>query len=187
MGDMPRPPEATPLRRILEQVIMWLVLAATVGAAAWVDTELRELGAPITFDGITLQPPKRWNPTDEHDGENVLELRERGESDLARTLTVRRPSLSIRSIFRGAPKRSEQVTLADGVVAKISVVETRVAADPEVGTVSQLEVVAVFTPPAGDALAMTLSQYSVSPRSDTARNEELMKRILETVRFVGPS
>lgn len=166
---------------------MWLVLAATVGAAAWVDTELREFGAPITFDGITLQPPKRWKPTEEHDGENVIELRERGETTFARTLTVRRPSLSIRAIFRGPPKRSEQVTLADGVVAKVSVIETRVAADPEVGTVSQLEVVGVFTPPAGDPLAMTMSQYSFSPRSDADRNVDLMKRILETVRFVGPS
>src|SRR5688572_20646790 len=187
MGNVPRPPDTTPLRRILEQVIMWIVLAGTVGAAAWVSGGVNELGPPQAFGGITIQLPERWIPTADHDGEEVIELRERGEPMLARTLTVRRASLSLRSLFRSAPKRTEQVTLAGGVVAKISVVANTVATDPRAGTVKEVEVIAVFTPPGGDALAVSLRQISFAERRDAARNVALTKRILETVKFAGPS
>ena len=187
MGDVPRPPEATPLRRVLEQVTMWVVLVATIGAAAWVSAGVNALGSPQTFDGITIQLPKRWVPTADQDGETVIELRERGDPTLARTLTIRRASLSLRSLFRAAPKRTEQVTLAGGVVAKISVVANRVASDPRVGTVSELEVVTVFTPPGGNALAISIQQISFKERVDAEQNVALMKRILETVEFTGAS
>jgi hypothetical protein len=187
MGDVPRPPEATPLRRILEQVVMWLVLAATVGAAAWVSTEVNELGAPQAFDGITIQLPKRWLPTADHDGETFIELRERGEPTTARMLSVRRMSFSLRSLFRSAPARTEQVTLADGVVAKVSVVVNPLEQARRRGGPSwkELEVLAVFTTPGGEPLLIAIEQLSANDKSDANRNVELMKRVLATVRFTG--
>jgi hypothetical protein len=182
---MPRPPEATPLRRVLEQVIMWVVLAATVGAAAWVSGEVNELGPPQTFDGITLQLPKRWLPTPDHDGETIIELRERGEPALARLLTLRRLSFSLRSLFRSPPRITEQVTLADGVVAKVSVVVNPLEQGRGRGVSwKELEVLAVFTPPGGEPLVIAVEQLSASDKSDAKRNVELMNRILATVRFV---
>ena len=55
---MPRPPEESPMRRALKQTIMWLVLAGTIGAAAFVDAQSNKLGDPVRFDGITLQLPR---------------------------------------------------------------------------------------------------------------------------------
>jgi hypothetical protein len=183
---MPRTPDETTIRRALKQTIMWVVLAGTVGAAALVDRQASKLGPPLRFDGITLQLPRDLAPTRDHDGERLVELRERGGHPyVVRTFTVRRVAFSIRSLFRGAPVRTEQFTLADDVAAKISVVANHVASDPETGeSLKELEVLAVFTPPDGEPLLIGIKQLTFGERSEGQRNVRLLKRILQTVRFV---
>ena len=182
---MPRSPEDTAIRRAIKQTIMWVVLAATVGAAALVDRQAGKLGARVRFDGITLQLPRNLVATRDHDGEAVIELREGGgNAYVTRTFTVRRVAFSIRSLFRGAPTRTEQFKLADDVAAKISVVSNHVASDPETGeSLKELEVLAVFTPPGGEPLVIGIKQFTFSERSDGQRNVKLLRQILGTVRF----
>ena len=165
---------------------MWIVLAGTVGAAALVDRQANKLARAVRFDGITLQLPGNLVPTRDHDGEEVIELRERGgNAYVARTFTVRRVAFSLRSLFRGAPTRTEQFKLADDVAAKISFVSNPVASDPETGeSLKELEVLAVFTPPGGEPLVIGIKQYTFSERADGQRNGRLLKQILQTVRFV---
>ena len=183
---MPRPPEDTRFRRVLKQMIMWVVLAATTGAAAWVDARSNQLGDVVRYDGITLRLPKNLVPNSDHDGQEVIQMRERGGHPVVvRTLTIRRVAFSLRSIFRGPPTHTEPFTLADGVAAKISVVSTHVGADSETGeALKELKVLAVFTPPGGEPLVIGLRQLTFSERSDAKRNVRLVKQILETVRFV---
>ena len=182
---MPRPPEDTRFRRVLKQTIMWVVLAGTTAAAALLDAPSNQLGAAVRYDGITLRLPKNLIPTSEHDGEEVIELRERGgHPAVVRTVTLRRVAFSLRSIFRAPPTRTEQFTLADGVAAKISVVSSHLGSDPETGeSLKELEVLAVFTPPGGEPLVIGIKQLTFSERSDAKRNVSLLKQILETVRF----
>ena len=165
---------------------MWLVLAGTIGAAALVDVRASKLGERVPFDGITLQLPRNLVPTSEHDGEEVLQMRERGgNAFVARTLTVRRVAFSLRSLLRAPPTRTEQFTLADGVAAKISVVSSQVASDPETGgPVKELEVLGVFTPPGGEPLVIGIRQLTFSERADAQRNVRMLKQILQSVRFV---
>jgi hypothetical protein len=183
---MPRPPEDSTLRRAFKQTIMWLVLAATIGTAAWVDASANKLADAVRFDGITLRLPKGLVPTSDHDGTAVIELRERGgHPAIVRTFTVRRVAFSLRSIFRGPPTRTEQFKLDDGVAAKLSVVSTHIGNDEESGeSWKELEVLAVFTPPGSEPLVIGLRQLTFDEPSDAKRNVRLIKQILETVRFV---
>ncbi len=67
---MPRPVEESRVRRFMMQSIMWVVLGATVGAAALVDRAKQralhfELGEPMQLEGFSIRLPQDWVASDE--------------------------------------------------------------------------------------------------------------------------
>lgn len=61
------------------QTIMWLILGATLAAAAWVDYAKQRrinppLAAPVVLDGISIQLPQGWEPQNLADEPGAVSL-----------------------------------------------------------------------------------------------------------------
>jgi hypothetical protein len=74
---MPRPVDESKFRRFMMQGIMWVILGATVGAAALVNqTKQRALKVVLDparkFDGFSIQLPRGWDNTDVSQDENEI-------------------------------------------------------------------------------------------------------------------
>jgi hypothetical protein len=184
---MPRP-QTTRFRRLAQQTIMWLVLAATMGVAAVVDLRLNRLGKPVTLGEMTLRLPSGWIETDE-DGEILL--RERGDEAVARTLSVRyeSPRISLSEIFSGVPRvlKEQTMILEDGTKAQIRVMRRDIARDPFSGfAYYDLTTLALVPTPSKKRVLITVRQISFGGKSDVETNLALLKRVLETVTFQPP-
>jgi hypothetical protein len=182
---MPRSTETPKWRRLAEQVIMWLVLAGTVGMAALINVDVGRLGSPQSIDGVTLRLP-RWRPTENH-GPGVIELQETGQEILARTITVRPLTLDkgLAAVLSPGAAPLEQVDLAEGGAARISVIRRSLERQFNIRGLSEIELLAVVTPPSGRPLMISLKGISFADGGDVDVNLRLMRRILESIRFTG--
>lgn len=182
---MPRATHQARWRRIAEQTIMWVILAATVGLAAVVDVRLNRLGEVQQIGEVSLRLPRGWQPIAE-DSAAVIRLRERGDDSFVRTLTVRYDSggFSLRDLLRERPanRTGESIRLKDGTDAQLRI--SRRALETQRGvSVYDLEIEAVVPTPSGRRLLIALQQLSLGGESDVSMNVSLLRRILETVRF----
>jgi len=187
---MPRTNEITPLRRFLQQAIMWIVLAATIGAATLVSANVNKLGEPRKFGELSLRLPQSWEEEGDDDDSAAIVLTERGDSPFSRALAVRydAPSFALDLLFGSTWRRvrQEKVELQDGAAADVMVRKRSLEREYGRG-VSELEVLAVVQPPGkGRPVIISIKQLSYGgSQRDAEMNMKLMKRILETVRFGG--
>jgi hypothetical protein len=85
--------EYTSWRPIAMQIVMWLLLAGTVGLAALVNQYVQRqprvtLSEPIAGDGLILRLPRGWQLVDEPDPRIIVRLREPVSPENARLLTL---------------------------------------------------------------------------------------------------
>lgn len=184
---MANPREPGSVRRISEQVIMWLILGGTVGAAAFVDQRINRLGGLQRIGNVTLRLPATWKPTPDH-GPSRVELREQGDEHFSRVITVafEDSSFSLEDWISAGPgdgQEGETVRLSGGRTARVEVARRSLESVYRVKGIGELEVTAIVSTPGGRNLLITIGQLSLGGRGDVETNQKLMRRILATLRF----
>jgi hypothetical protein len=182
---MPRENESTPFRRVMSQTIMWLILGATVGAAALVNQSKQRamsapLGDPEQLRGISIRLPSHWENLDEDaDGDQFI----RRDPDFLRYLVVSYRQLGITDMFRlGAepPEAGmgfvEEIDLG-GQPARL--MQQRGSAEP----VRELTVSRRL--PQAREVSISLIVRDTGRRSDISREVELIKRVAASVEIRG--
>jgi hypothetical protein len=185
---MGKRPESSRFRRVFEQTIMWIVLAGTTGAAAWVSARSNRLDQPRSFGGVMLRLPHGWVETSESMRRGTSFI-EGGDEWFARTITLRHetPTFSIDALLGGMSRvvlKTEQVPLRDGSTATVNVIRRPI--EIEGYRVYELEMLAILEPPGRKRVLVSLEQTSAGSKRDVETNLKLMKQILGTVKFSEP-
>jgi hypothetical protein len=102
---MPRPAPYTGTRRLISQVLMWVILAGTVALAALVDRAVNRtmtiaVSEPVTHGNMTVRLPRGWKTVPTEGTAAVVAVSEHGADEEGRTLTVFRQRIgTLRSPF----------------------------------------------------------------------------------------
>lgn len=182
---MPRENESTPFRRVMSQTIMWLILGATVGAAALVNQSKQRamsapLGDPEQLRGITVRLPSHWENLDEEaEGDQLI----RHDPPFARYLVVTYRQLGITDMFRLATDPPEEgmafVEEIDFGGQPARLMQQRGSPEP----VKELTVSRRL--PQAREVSISLIVRDTGRRSDISREVELIKRVAASVEIRG--
>src|SRR4051794_905966 len=92
---MPKPSDYTPARRRLMQLVMWLILLATMGLAAAVGASNRRANRvdlspqSVTVNGVTARIPMKWRSRPRGDDpRTVVQASDAGPGEQGRVVTI---------------------------------------------------------------------------------------------------
>jgi hypothetical protein len=171
--NMPVALPDTRFRRFMMQGIMWLILGATVGAAALVDRikkdEMYVALAPMVFDDFSVSLPKGWDSLDTANDPRVLTAV--GDPNLGDEVHISRGRMSI------AGKVLERIPIGDATG------NLRLVISPQDDGSTEVELIAARMMPSGPPLTITLIT-DLPPSSEALQPEiDLIKRIAASVKI----
>ena len=155
------------------QAIMWLILGATIGAAALLDRAKHQqfyvrLGDPTAFEGFTINLPADWDALDTRDDSEVVAAMSDPKSD-DKIIIARGRGGSIGTVLGKIQIGDYSANLIMRIHRKSSGEITELIAWREVAGELPLEII-LFTD-------------SLSQRDELQSKIDLMKRVAATVRI----
>jgi hypothetical protein len=182
---MPRPPDESRIRRFMMQIIMWVILGATIGLAALVDRHLGNrldvrLGEPRELPGLTVRLPLGWETEDTSDDPQTLVYLFDRSNRRAMDVRVERPGLSELLGLGGRSRRPtreliSQIPFGDGTGQL-----TRRVGSLQSGS-SYVELTASRGLARGGTLSISLTAPISSSQADLGREIDLIKRVAASV------
>lgn len=182
---MPRDDQPTPLRRFMMQGIMWLILGATIGAAALVD-HLKEAGLHpslaerVELNGVTFNLPSGWTNLD-HEVENDQIMR--GDPRLGDLVLVSVRQMGFDEVF-GQTQRApgarpvflDEIPLGE-FTGRLVFDRVKISGVDDVPAL-----VVSGRIPQARSLEIAVMAPSARDREDVNREIDLIKRIAESVK-----